>query len=150
MGLHAHHPRNCLFYLRDKEYDKLEALLKDAGVPLRKDLPPGQEQQKQCPVLETKETALGGYKDGICGKQVEPKMAGVCRKHYIEHLGNLIFKHKIDPWPILESEELELCIRRANMRLPSKYQLTDAVYKDLLRKIVREDIPLDKVDPKQK
>lgn len=54
-------------------------LTQDAGVPLRKDLPPGQEQQKQCPVLETKETALGGYKDGICGKQVEPKMAGVCR-----------------------------------------------------------------------
>lgn len=57
------------------------------------------------------------------------------RKHYVEYLGGLIFRQKIDPWPILESEELELCIRRANMRLPSKYQLTDAIYKDVLRKV---------------
>ncbi|OQR67419.1 hypothetical protein BIW11_13541 [Tropilaelaps mercedesae] len=135
MGLHAHHPRNCLFYLRDKEYEKLETLLKDAGIPIKRDPAPGQERQTRCSIPETKETSLGGYKDDICGKEVEPNMAGICRKHYIEYLGGLIFRHKIDPWPILESEELELCIRRANMRLPSKYQLTDAVYKDVLRKV---------------
>lgn len=28
LGLHAHHPRNCLFYLRDKEPGELQALLK--------------------------------------------------------------------------------------------------------------------------
>ena len=28
MGLHAHHPRNCLFYLRDKEPGDLQKLLK--------------------------------------------------------------------------------------------------------------------------
>merc|ERR1712029_605376 len=28
LGLHAHHPRNCLFYLRDKEPDDLQKLLK--------------------------------------------------------------------------------------------------------------------------
>ena len=28
MGLHAHHPRNCLFYLRDKEPTDLQKLLK--------------------------------------------------------------------------------------------------------------------------
>ena len=28
MGLHAHHPRNCLFYLRDKEPADLQKLLK--------------------------------------------------------------------------------------------------------------------------
>jgi E3 ubiquitin-protein ligase RNF31 len=28
MGLHAHHPRNCLFYLRDKEPAELQKLLK--------------------------------------------------------------------------------------------------------------------------
>lgn len=27
LGLHAHHPRNCLFYLRDKEPELLEKLL---------------------------------------------------------------------------------------------------------------------------
>lgn len=28
LGLHSHHPRNCLFYLRDKEPHELEKLLK--------------------------------------------------------------------------------------------------------------------------
>lgn len=28
LGLHAHHPRNCLFYLRDKEPAQLQRLLK--------------------------------------------------------------------------------------------------------------------------
>lgn len=28
MGLHSHHPRNCLFYLRDKEPEDLQKLLK--------------------------------------------------------------------------------------------------------------------------
>ena len=28
MGLHSHHPRNCLFYLRDKEPEDLQRLLK--------------------------------------------------------------------------------------------------------------------------
>lgn len=28
LGLHSHHPRNCLFYLRDKEPHELQTLLK--------------------------------------------------------------------------------------------------------------------------
>lgn len=28
LGLHAHHPRNCLFYLRDKEPHELQSLLR--------------------------------------------------------------------------------------------------------------------------
>lgn len=28
LGLHSHHPRNCLFYLRDKDPKELQTLLK--------------------------------------------------------------------------------------------------------------------------
>ena len=31
-GLHAHHPRNCLFYLRDESVEDLQKLLKDNNV----------------------------------------------------------------------------------------------------------------------
>ena len=31
-GLHAHHPRHCLFYLRDWEPERLQRLLQDNGV----------------------------------------------------------------------------------------------------------------------
>lgn len=41
----------------------------------------------------------------------------------------------IDPVPMFELEEMELCIRRANMKLPSKYRLSDDIYKDVLRKV---------------
>lgn len=33
LGLHAHHPRNCLFYLRDKEIPELQQLLR-VRIPL--------------------------------------------------------------------------------------------------------------------
>lgn len=33
LGLHAHHPRNCLFYLRDKEPHQLQSLLKVPSPP---------------------------------------------------------------------------------------------------------------------
>lgn len=35
LGLHSHHPRNCLFYLRDKEPADLQKLLK-VGRPKKK------------------------------------------------------------------------------------------------------------------
>lgn len=44
LGLHAHHPRNCLFYLRDKEPHELQTLLQvRAPAP-----PPGQHHPRNC------------------------------------------------------------------------------------------------------
>lgn len=36
LGLHSHHPRNCLFYLRDKEPSELKTLLKVATIFIKK------------------------------------------------------------------------------------------------------------------
>ena len=41
-GLHAHHPRNCLFYLRDEDVDDLQKLLNDNKVDYDTDPPKGQ------------------------------------------------------------------------------------------------------------
>uniref|UniRef100_A0A3B4AFV4 RING-type domain-containing protein n=1 Tax=Periophthalmus magnuspinnatus TaxID=409849 RepID=A0A3B4AFV4_9GOBI len=41
-GLHAHHPRDCLFYLRDWEPSRLQALLQqNNGVAFNTEAPPG-------------------------------------------------------------------------------------------------------------
>uniref|UniRef100_A0AAQ6IUJ8 RBR-type E3 ubiquitin transferase n=1 Tax=Anabas testudineus TaxID=64144 RepID=A0AAQ6IUJ8_ANATE len=40
-GLHAHHPRDCLFYLRDWEPSRLQALLQNNGVVFNTEPPPG-------------------------------------------------------------------------------------------------------------
>lgn len=42
------------------------------------------------------------------------------RNHYIEYLGQLIMKHRIDPIEILEEYELEMVLKRNNFALPEK------------------------------
>lgn len=43
-----------------------------------------------------------------------------CRGHYIEYLGGLITKNKIDPLILMNEDELELILKRAEVRLPLK------------------------------
>ncbi|XP_029831944.4 E3 ubiquitin-protein ligase lubel [Ixodes scapularis] len=143
LGLHAHHPRNCLFYLRDKDINELQKLLEEKAVAFNKDPPAHWEKTSKCQVPEQKETSEG-LKDDICGKCVEAGMAGLCRTHYIEYLGQLIFRHRIDPLPIFDVDELELVLKRANIRLPSRYKLSDRQYQDALIKIIETDVPLER------
>ncbi len=42
-GLHAHHPRDCLFYLRDKDVEELQQFLRENNVEFDVDLPEKQE-----------------------------------------------------------------------------------------------------------
>lgn len=84
LGLHAHHPRNCLFYLRDKEPEELQHLLKtnkitfNTSVPLK--VPTAEDQNKvlKCPVMLQKETAAG-LVDSVCSNEVNKNHAGLCR-----------------------------------------------------------------------
>ncbi|CAN7991255.1 unnamed protein product, partial [Ixodes hexagonus] len=135
LGLHAHHPRNCLFYLRDKDINELQKLLVEKAVTFNKDPPVHWEETTKCQVPEQKETSEG-LRDDICGKSVEVGMAGLCKVHYIEYLGQLIFRHRIDPLPIFDVDELELVLKRANIRLPSRYKLSDRQYQDALIKVM--------------
>ena len=41
-GLHAHHPRDCLFYLRDESVENLQKLLQDNNVEFDVEPPEGQ------------------------------------------------------------------------------------------------------------
>ena len=45
-GLHAHHPRDCYFYLRDREPEELQRLLNDNNVDFNTDPPEGQGELK--------------------------------------------------------------------------------------------------------
>ncbi|XP_077542764.1 uncharacterized protein LOC144155295 isoform X3 [Haemaphysalis longicornis] len=145
LGLHAHHPRNCLFYLRDKNVEDLQRLLEESNVAFNSVPPAHWAKTSRCEVPEQKETG-DGFKDDICGRPVEEGTAGLCRMHYVEYLGQLIFKHHIDPLPIFDCDELELVLKRANIRLPSRYKLSDGEYQDVLIKMINADVPLDKGD----
>ena len=91
LGLHAHHPRNCLFYLRDKLPVQLQILLKNNGVTYEvdpidvtgessKDDEPSTSKKKEllCSIAIQKETPTG-LVDTRCNADVPDKHAGMCR-----------------------------------------------------------------------
>uniref|UniRef100_A0A182SBZ0 RING-type domain-containing protein n=1 Tax=Anopheles maculatus TaxID=74869 RepID=A0A182SBZ0_9DIPT len=127
LGLHAHHPRNCLFYLRDKEPRDLQNLLlmnnvsfdTEPSEQMKQELTNGEGAIMKCPIPLQKETPAG-LMDMICSADVPDKHAGLCRPHYIEYLSFLVTHNSIDPINILNADDLESIVRRANKRMPPR------------------------------
>ncbi|XP_030754545.1 uncharacterized protein LOC115881269 isoform X2 [Sitophilus oryzae] len=147
LGLHAHHPRNCLFYLRDKEPHDLQKLLKDNKITFDTVLPSEKEDNAsavlKCPVPLQKE-APTGLIDTVCNNDVLQGQAGLCRQHYVEYLVGLIGKHKLDPILILDLNEVYQEFRRRGKELPERGPwCDDKQYWDMCVKIVMEQIPLE-------
>ncbi|XP_076685750.1 linear Ubiquitin E3 ligase isoform X2 [Andrena cerasifolii] len=118
LGLHAHHPRNCLFYLRDKEPAQLQQLLRDNGIEYDTEGPAG---ESKCKVQLQKETPTGVV-DAVCNSDVVEGHAGLCRIHYIEHLVRKIRTAQLEPLPLLNVDDLETCVKRAGAKLPPNWQ----------------------------
>ncbi|XP_043529360.1 E3 ubiquitin-protein ligase lubel isoform X2 [Frieseomelitta varia] len=118
LGLHAHHPRNCLFYLRDKEPVQLQQLLKDNGIEYDTEGPAG---ERKCKVQLQKETPTGVV-DAVCNSDVVEGHAGLCRIHYIEYLVRKIRETQLEPLPLLNIDDLETCVKRAGIKLPPNWQ----------------------------
>ncbi|RZC33722.1 IBR domain containing protein [Asbolus verrucosus] len=82
LGLHAHHPRNCLFYLRDKEPADLQRLLKEHKIQFDTEAPGNKEENAtataKCSVLLQRETP-NGLVDSVCNNEVTADQAGLCR-----------------------------------------------------------------------
>ncbi|XP_061746510.1 E3 ubiquitin-protein ligase RNF31 isoform X2 [Nerophis ophidion] len=147
-GLHAHHPRDCLFYLRDWEPSRLQALLQKNGVTFNTDPPPG-TQTGLCGVIEQKDDG-GQQADSACGAHTQPGHAGLCEKHYREYLVSLINSNSLDPAHLYTSNELLLACRRYKVE-DSRAQAEDGVlyYSRLMEKLMAE-VPLGDKVPRKK
>ncbi|KAK4323672.1 hypothetical protein Pmani_005643 [Petrolisthes manimaculis] len=150
LGLHAHHPRNCLFYLRDKEPQQLQNLLKEAGVSFDTEPQGGSEHQGSgtralCQVQEQKELP-DGLKDDICGRVVPNGYAGLCRLHYTEYLVEKINTHRLDPVGIFDEADLRVCLRRNGKTVPIRRWESEKLYKDKLIKLIKEHLPLEALE----
>ncbi|KAL2097582.1 hypothetical protein ACEWY4_006789 [Coilia grayii] len=145
-GLHAHHPRDCLFYLRDWEPARLQALLQKEAVAFNTDTPPG-TQAGLCGVIEQK---VGQQTDSACGAQTQPGQAGLCEKHYTEYLVSLINGHSIDPAPLYNANELLLACRRYQVEEPRREAEDDRTYYSRLLKILMDNVPLGDKVPRKK
>ncbi|KAJ8395965.1 hypothetical protein AAFF_G00026730 [Aldrovandia affinis] len=147
-GLHAHHPRDCLFYLRDWEPPRLQVLLQKNGVAFNTD-PPHGTQAGLCGVMEQKDEG-GRQMDSPCGAQTQPGQAGLCDKHYREYLVSLINGHSIDPAPLFHANEVVVACRRYQVEDRRGETEDDRVYYSrLLRKLMEEVSLGDKVPRKK-
>ncbi|XP_024082766.1 uncharacterized protein LOC106665625 isoform X4 [Cimex lectularius] len=138
LGLHSHHPRNCLFYLRDKEPKQLQRLLEDNGIDYRKT---NENLTNRCNVQILKETDEG-FLEAICGFPIEG--CGLCRTHFIEHLVCLIKDNKVDPVVVMDIIDAQQELRRHGKSLPTREDFkSDHEYLAVCMKVIKEDIPLE-------
>ncbi|XP_033961075.1 E3 ubiquitin-protein ligase RNF31 isoform X2 [Pseudochaenichthys georgianus] len=147
-GLHAHHPRDCLFYLRDWEPSRLQTSLQNNGVAFNTEPPPG-TQTGLCGVVEQKDEG-GQQPDSDCAAQTQPGHAGLCEKHYREYLVSLINSHSIDPAPLYSSNELLLACRRYKVE-DSRREGEDSFtyFSRVLQRLMDEEPLGDKVPRKK-
>ncbi|XP_021700691.1 uncharacterized protein LOC5572927 isoform X11 [Aedes aegypti] len=151
LGLHAHHPRNCLFYLRDKEPKDLQTLLTMHNVSydtepselMKREFLEGGGASMKCPIPLQRETPAG-LMDTICNGEVPDGYAGLCRIHYVEYLVGVVSKAQVDPLPILDLTDCVQELRRRGIPLPERGPWdTDEIYREMCQKIVKEQIPLN-------
>nr|XP_040025856.1 E3 ubiquitin-protein ligase RNF31-like [Gasterosteus aculeatus aculeatus] len=143
-GLHAHHPRDCLFYLRDWEPPRLQALLQRSGVDFNTD-PSDGSQSEACCVMEQKDDKV----ESPCGLRTQPGQAGLCEKHYKEYLVSLINAHSLDPAPLYEaSEVIRACERYLVDTQRGGDEDEDVFLARLLKKLM--EVPLGEKVPRNK
>ncbi|XP_049624343.1 E3 ubiquitin-protein ligase RNF31 [Suncus etruscus] len=151
-SLHGHHPRDCLFYLRDWTALRLQKLLQDNDVLFNTEPPTGARAVPGggCRVMEQKEIP-NGFRDEACGKETPAGHAGLCQAHYKEYLVSLINAHSLDPATLYEVEELETAIERYLHARPQPLAGEDAhnYHARLLQKLMKE-VPLGQSIPRRR
>ncbi|KAL1006476.1 hypothetical protein UPYG_G00072840 [Umbra pygmaea] len=146
-GLHAHHPRDCLFYLRDWEPARLQELLQRNAVDFNTE-PPNGTLAETCGVMLQKEEG-GRQIDSPCGVHTQLGQAGLCDKHYREYLVSLINGHSLDPAILYNHQEVALACQRYQVEAAQVEGEDDSVYQDRLKKKLME-LPLGEKVPRMR
>ncbi|XP_031419004.1 uncharacterized protein si:dkey-181m9.8 isoform X2 [Clupea harengus] len=145
-GLHAHHPRDCLYHLRDWSVHRLQRLLQlhRVSLPLlirHKHGAAGRDWRGVCGVLEHKES--GATKDEPCGRPALQEDNGYCSFHYKECLVELVNQKHLDPALLFDIQEMVAELQRWRVRFPQQQpQESDQLYRERLRKILTETVGL--------
>uniref|UniRef100_A0A8C5WDB8 RBR-type E3 ubiquitin transferase n=1 Tax=Leptobrachium leishanense TaxID=445787 RepID=A0A8C5WDB8_9ANUR len=144
-SLHAHHPRDCLFYLRDWDVIRLQRLLLASQAQFNTDPPAGTQAGPGggCRVMEQKET-LEGLTDEACGKMTAPGYAGLCESHYKEYLVSRINALALDPCLHYDvAEAMTVCHRYLATFPERECNEDEGNYRDRLVRVLMSDVPLN-------
>uniref|UniRef100_W5N311 Si:dkey-181m9.8 n=1 Tax=Lepisosteus oculatus TaxID=7918 RepID=W5N311_LEPOC len=122
-GLHAHHPRNCLYHLRDWPVKRLQQLLRNYNIPysLENRAEDKRSSTGMCTVLEHKETSDGVVEEQ-CGRRAPVLYSGYCKLHYKEYLVELINNHSLDPAVMFTIDEIATELQRWKLSVPEKME----------------------------
>jgi E3 ubiquitin-protein ligase RNF31 len=140
LGLHAHHPRDCLYFLRDWNVETLEKLLTNHEVKLEaeNEIPVEEENPKQCNVILAE--SLDG-EEKQCGKPYFK--SDLCEIHYKEYLIHLINKNKLDPATLMDINSMELCLKRMRCPLLTRTSTEDdAAYQPRILAYLQQQLPI--------
>ncbi|KAJ8011103.1 hypothetical protein DPEC_G00054710 [Dallia pectoralis] len=143
-GFHAHHPRDCLYHLRDWSVARLHKLLQLYRVPptdlvRSKDETERSSSQGVCVVLEHKESG----KEGSCGRHPIPEYFGYCCLHYKERLVELINVRHADPAVLYDMAEMLAELQRWHIPVPPKNpKEPEELHIQRLRQILTQKIGL--------
>ncbi|XP_015210350.1 E3 ubiquitin-protein ligase RNF31 isoform X2 [Lepisosteus oculatus] len=140
-GLHAHHPRNCLYHLRDWPVKRLQQLLRNYNIPysLENRAEDKRSSTGMCTVLEHKETSDGVVEEQ-CGRRAPVLYSGYCKLHYKEYLVELINNHSLDPAVMFTIDEIATELQRWKLSVPEKMEGELAAHYQLRlrRKLIQE------------
>uniref|UniRef100_A0A3Q3R856 Uncharacterized protein n=1 Tax=Monopterus albus TaxID=43700 RepID=A0A3Q3R856_MONAL len=108
-GLHAHHPRDCLYHLRDWSVPRLHLLLQDENTGCSSGM---------CLVLELRDD--DSRWEEPCGRPALPEYRGHCQSHYKERLVDLINRCQADPAILFSLAEMTAELQRWNIAVPTR------------------------------
>nr|XP_020465906.1 E3 ubiquitin-protein ligase RNF31-like isoform X2 [Monopterus albus] len=146
-GLHAHHPRDCLYHLRDWSVPRLHLLLQCYRVspwlePANSDSP-DITQTGMCLVLELRDD--DSRWEEPCGRPALPEYRGHCQSHYKERLVDLINRCQADPAILFSLAEMTAELQRWNIAVPTrKPDEPEPLYARRLRMTLTNSVPLRK------
>ncbi|XP_051809741.1 E3 ubiquitin-protein ligase RNF31 isoform X2 [Acanthochromis polyacanthus] len=147
-GLHAHHPRDCLYHLRDWSITRLHLLLQHYRVSpswleAANGSPPDIGLAAVCLVLELRHD--GNRQEEPCGRPALPEYRGYCQLHYKERLVELINRCRADPAVLLSLAEMTAELQRWQVAVPTrKPDEPEELYAHRLRLMLTNSVPLRK------
>ncbi|TDH06401.1 hypothetical protein EPR50_G00133120 [Perca flavescens] len=148
-GLHAHHPRDCLYHLRDWSVSRLHLLLQYYRVSpswveaANSSSAHISQTGEVCLVLELRDD--GSRAEEPCGRPALPEYRGHCQVHYKERLVELINRCHADPAVLFSVAEMKAELQRWNIVMPTrKPEEPEPLYAHRLRMTLTNSVPLRK------
>ncbi|XP_018534596.1 E3 ubiquitin-protein ligase lubel isoform X3 [Lates calcarifer] len=147
-GLHAHHPRDCLYHLRDWSVTRLHLLLQfyrvsPSWLEPAKGSSPDTSGTGVCLVLELRDD--GSRREEPCGQPALPEYRGYCQLHYKERLVELINRCRADPAVLFSPAEMMVELQRWHIAVPTrKPDESEQLYAQRLRLTLTNRVPLRK------